>query len=80
MDQSASQDRAAPMERLLYEVNPVSFVVEQAGGASTTGTARTMEILPSSLHERCPAILGSRNEVERVKTYHLEEGVALVVR
>ena len=59
--------------RLLYEVNPVSFVVEQAGGASTTGTTRTMEILPSSLHERCPAILGSRNEVERVKTYHLEE-------
>jgi fructose-1,6-bisphosphatase I len=57
--------------RLLYEVNPVSFVVEQAGGASTTGTLRTMEIVPGSLHERCPAILGSRNEVERVMSYHL---------
>jgi fructose-1,6-bisphosphatase I len=59
--------------RLLYEVNPISFIIEQAGGVSTTGTERTMEIMPDSLHQRSPAILGSRNEVERVIAYHLEE-------
>ncbi len=58
--------------RLLYEVNPISFVIEQAG-VSTTGTDRTMEIVPDSLHQRSPAILGSKNEVERVIAYHLEE-------
>lgn len=58
--------------RLLYEVNPMSFVVEQAGGASTTGIVRTMEIVPEAIHQRCPAILGSKHEVERVISYHLE--------
>ena len=58
--------------RLLYEVNPVSFIIEQAGGVSTTGIDRAMEIVPTSLHQRCPAILGSRNEVERVMAYHLD--------
>jgi fructose-1,6-bisphosphatase I len=61
--------------RLLYEVNPMSFIIEQAGGASTTGTQRTMEIVPQHIHERAPAVLGSRSEVERVRAYHLE-GVA----
>ncbi len=59
--------------RLLYEVNPISFLIEQAGGVSTTGTDRTMEIMPESLHQRSPAILGSKNEVERVISYHLEQ-------
>lgn len=58
--------------RLLYEVNPISFIIEQAGGVSTTGLERTMEIMPDSLHQRAPAILGSKNEVERVIAYHLE--------
>jgi len=62
--------------RLLYEVNPISFIVEQAGGASTTGTDRTMEIVPQAIHQRAPAILGSRAEVERVRTYHLEAAAA----
>ena len=59
--------------RLLYEVNPISFVIEQAGGVSTTGIARTMEAMPENLHQRSPAIMGSRKEVERVIAYHLEE-------
>jgi fructose-1,6-bisphosphatase I len=58
--------------RLLYEVNPMSFIIEQAGGASITGTNRSMEIVPTDIHERTPAILGSKAEVERVRSYHLE--------
>jgi len=58
--------------RLLYEASPMSFIVEQAGGASSTGTERVMEIQPANLHQRCPVILGSKNEVERVVSYHLE--------
>ncbi len=52
--------------RLLYEANPMSFLVEQAGGASTTGTRRTLEIVPCQLHERTPLVLGSRDEVAKV--------------
>ncbi|HEY6094260.1 MAG TPA: class 1 fructose-bisphosphatase [Gallionellaceae bacterium] len=56
--------------RLLYEANPMSFIVEQAGGASSTGRERIMELQPSGLHQRVPVILGSKNEVERVVSYH----------
>jgi fructose-1,6-bisphosphatase I len=56
--------------RLLYEANPMSFIVEQAGGASTTGRERILEIQPHKLHQRVPVILGSKNEVERVTGYH----------
>ncbi|MBN2886035.1 MAG: class 1 fructose-bisphosphatase [Chromatiaceae bacterium] len=56
--------------RLLYEANPMSFIVEQAGGASITGTERIMDLQPESLHQRVPVILGSKNEVERVQGYH----------
>ena len=48
-------------------------MIEQAGAVSTTGIARTMEAMPESLHQRSPAIMGSRKEVERVIAYHLEE-------
>jgi len=58
--------------RLMYEANPMSFIVEQAGGASSTGRERIMEIAPKSLHQRVPVILGSKNEVERVAAYHAE--------
>jgi fructose-1,6-bisphosphatase I len=58
--------------RLMYEANPMSFIIEQAGGASTTGRERIMEIQPSGLHQRVPVILGSKNEVERVTSYHKE--------
>ena len=58
--------------RLLYEANPIGFIAEQAGGACTTGTQRILEIQPESLHQRCPVILGSKHEVERLIAYHRE--------
>ena len=56
--------------RLMYEANPMSFIVEQAGGASSTGRERILEVQPSKLHQRVPVILGSRNEVEKAVSYH----------
>jgi fructose-1,6-bisphosphatase I len=58
--------------RLMYEANPMSFIIEQAGGASSTGRERIMDIQPEDLHQRVPVILGSKNEVERVVAYHKE--------
>ena len=58
--------------RLMYEANPMSFIVEQAGGVSSTGRQRIMDIDPTGLHQRVPVILGSREEVETVVAYHLE--------
>lgn len=58
--------------RLLYEANPMSFVVEQAGGESSTGGQRIMEVKPEALHQRVPVILGARNEVRRVVSYYGE--------
>lgn len=59
--------------RLMYEANPMSFLVEQAGGAAINGTQRIMEIQPDKLHQRVSVILGSKNEVDRVGRYHAEE-------
>jgi fructose-1,6-bisphosphatase I len=56
--------------RLMYEANPMSFLIEQAGGASTNGMQRIMEVQPTQLHERVSVVLGSKNEVERVTSYH----------
>lgn len=56
--------------RLMYEANPMALLVEQAGGAATTGRQRILEIVPDSLHQRVPVILGSQQEVERVSAYH----------
>jgi fructose-1,6-bisphosphatase I len=56
--------------RLMYEANPMSFIVEQAGGASSTGRQRILDVSPEHLHQRVPVILGSKNEVERVVGYH----------
>jgi fructose-1,6-bisphosphatase I len=58
--------------RLMYEANPMAFIVEQAGGAATDGRQRILDIQPEKLHQRVPVILGSKNEVERVTAYHLE--------
>ncbi|MBW8824626.1 MAG: class 1 fructose-bisphosphatase [Xanthomonadales bacterium] len=58
--------------RLMYEANPMSFLVEQAGGAATTGRARIMDIAPDGLHQRVPVFLGSKKEVETATRYHLE--------
>ncbi|MEG3064084.1 MAG: class 1 fructose-bisphosphatase, partial [Comamonas sp.] len=56
--------------RLMYEANPMSWLVEQAGGASTNGKQRILELQPTQLHERVSVILGSKNEVDRVTSYH----------
>ena len=56
--------------RLMYEANPMAFLIEQAGGAATTGRQRILDIAPEKLHQRVPVILGSRNEVDRVTAYH----------
>ena len=56
--------------RLMYEANPMSFIVEQAGGLSSTSRERIMDIQPTGLHQRVPVILGSRHEVERIISYH----------
>lgn len=58
--------------RLMYEANPMSFIIEQAGGLSSTGRERIMDVKPDELHQRIGVILGSKNEVERVVSYHKE--------
>ena len=56
--------------RLMYEANPMAFLVEQAGGAATDGRHRILDIQPDKLHQRVPVFLGSKEEVERVTGYH----------
>ena len=56
--------------RLMYEANPMAFLVEQAGGLATNGHQRIMDVAPTKLHERVSVILGSKNEVQRVTDYH----------
>ncbi len=58
--------------RLMYEANPMSFIVEQAGGAATNGHQRLLELQPKALHERVAVFLGSREEVEVATRYHRE--------
>ncbi len=61
--------------RLMYEVNPTAYIVEQAGGLALDGYERVMERVPGSLHERCPLFIGSRAMVERARAFLLgEEG------
>ena len=68
-----SKDRSKPGRlRLLYEANPMSMLVEQAGGRASTGNQRLLEVKPDTLHQRVPLILGSRHEVERIERYHAE--------
>lgn len=56
--------------RQLYEASPMAFLVEQAGGAASTGRERILDVRPGELHQRIPVILGSRSEVERIQQYH----------
>jgi fructose-1,6-bisphosphatase len=58
--------------RLLYEANPIAMLIEQAGGAASTGRGRLLDLQPEGLHQRVPVILGSREEVERIDRYHAE--------
>jgi fructose-1,6-bisphosphatase I/sedoheptulose-1,7-bisphosphatase/fructose-1,6-bisphosphatase I len=68
-----TKDPAKPGRlRVLYEANPMAMIVEQAGGAASTGRQRILELLPHQLHQRVPVILGSKNEVDRIARYHWE--------
>ena len=58
--------------RLLYEANPVGFLIEQAGGRASTGRQPVMNVKPSALHQRIGLIFGSKNEVERIERYYNE--------
>jgi len=56
--------------RLLYEANPMAFLMEQAGGLASTGEGRIMEVMPTEIHQRIPVIIGSANEVEACLGYY----------
>src|SRR3989344_3768351 len=58
--------------RLMYEANPMSMIIEQAGGVATNGTQRILDIQPTSLHQRVAVFLGSKEEVLRISAYHRE--------
>jgi fructose-1,6-bisphosphatase I / sedoheptulose-1,7-bisphosphatase len=63
--------------RLLYEANPISFIIEQAGGCAGNGHERILNIVPDSLHQRVPFIFGARQEVELIEAYHREQAAAV---
>lgn len=70
---SDSRDPAKPGRlRLLYEANPIAFLIEQAGGAASTGRGRTLEVVPTDIHQRIAFVFGAREEVERIEKYHEE--------
>lgn len=62
--------------RLMYEANPMAWLIEQAGGAASDGHQRILDITPSALHQRVSVILGAKNEVERIDQYHREHPAA----
>ena len=59
--------------RLLYEANPIAFLIEQAGGSSSTGRSSVLDIVPGELHQRTGFVFGSRDEVRRIERYHAED-------
>lgn len=59
--------------RLMYEANPMAMLVEQAGGAASTGRGRILDLAPTQLHQRVPVFLGSKHEVEAAERYHAEK-------
>jgi fructose-1,6-bisphosphatase I / sedoheptulose-1,7-bisphosphatase len=68
-----SRDPAKPGKlRLLYEANPVAFLIEQAGGAASTGRHRVLDVVPRDVHQRVSFIFGACEEVARIEEYHDE--------
>ncbi|MDR1647164.1 MAG: class 1 fructose-bisphosphatase [Zoogloeaceae bacterium] len=66
-----NRDRGGRL-RLMYEANPMAWLVEQAGGTASTGRGRLLEVVPETLHQRVPVMLGSRQEVETLVRLHAE--------
>jgi fructose-1,6-bisphosphatase I len=58
--------------RLIYEANPIAWLIEQAGGAASTGIERILDVVPNAVHQRVPLLFGSRDEVARLDRYHLD--------
>jgi fructose-1,6-bisphosphatase I len=58
--------------RLVYEANPIAFLIEQAGGQATDTTSRILDLVPKSMHQRVPFVFGSSREVARIGRYHAE--------
>ncbi len=56
--------------RLMYEASPMAFIVEQAGGAATTGRQRILDVIPETLHQQIPIMMGSQEEIQRIEQYH----------
>jgi fructose-1,6-bisphosphatase I len=73
----ANAKRTRGKLRLLYEANPLAFIVEQAGGAAFDGTRRVMDVQPTELHQRTPLFIGSKHEVDLAT--ELLSGVAVGV-
>jgi fructose-1,6-bisphosphatase I/sedoheptulose-1,7-bisphosphatase len=70
-----TRDPAKPGRlRLLYEANPIGFLMEQAGGRASTGRQPMLGVKPKALHQRVGLVFGSKNEVERIERYHHEPG------
>ena len=68
-----TKDPAKPGRlRLLYEANPIGFIMEQAGGRASTGRSPVLGVKPTALHQRIGLVFGSRNEVERIERYHAD--------
>jgi fructose-1,6-bisphosphatase I len=61
--------------RLVYEANPMAFIMEQAGGAASTGRKRILDLVPSALHQRVPLIMGSRDRVRRLDRLHMSPDI-----
>lgn len=61
--------------RLVYEAHPMAFIMEQAGGAASTGRLRILDLVPGSLHQRVPLIMGSRDKVRRVERLHMNPNI-----
>ena len=69
-----TRDPAKPAKlRLLYEANPIGFLIEQAGGRASTGYEPVLQVQPQGIHQRTGFICGSRNEVELIERYHNEK-------
>lgn len=73
LDQKLREAGRAGRLRLLYELLPIAFLVEQAGGAASTGEARLLEVVPGALHDRAPVFLGASDEIARIEQYHREQ-------
>ena len=55
--------------RLLYEGNPMSFIIEKAGGLSSTGKQDILDVMPQTIHDRTPVFLGSKHDVQEVLSF-----------